>query len=302
MTTPDNQNRAEFSRPGAVDLSGLKERAATQAGTTAPAGGGYVVDITDVAEFQKHLQDSLQHVVVVEFHSARAEGGARMSSDLTDLANAAGGKWLLVRIDADQNPQLAQQIGIQAIPTVVAVIGGQLMPLFQGVQPRETLTQVIDQVLQAAVANGVVGHAKPVAATGNDADAPADPRFAAADQALATGDYAGAVAAFDTLLAETPNDAEALAGRAQAALLARTLGGQDAGSDGPLAAELAAADQEMVAGDAAAAFSRLIGLIRTTSGDDRETVRVRLLELFETRGNADPAVLKARRDLTSALF
>ena len=55
-------------------------------------------------------------------------------------------------------------------------------------------------------------------------------------------------------------------------------------------------------GQVEAAFDRLIGLIKTKAGDERDQVRVRLLELFETVGNADPRVLKARRDLMTALF
>ena len=67
-------------------------------------------------------------------------------------------------------------------------------------------------------------------------------------------------------------------------------------------AQLAAADLEILSGQPDHAFQRLIGVIRETSGAERETVRLRLLELFEIVGPADPAVLKARRDLMSALF
>ena len=66
--------------------------------------------------------------------------------------------------------------------------------------------------------------------------------------------------------------------------------------------QLAAADVEMITGHADAAFARLIELIKRSSGDQRNQVRVRLLELFETLGNADERVLKARRDLMTALF
>lgn len=309
MTTPDNTSRAEFTRPGAVDLSALKQQAEAQRSAPASSGGapggagGYVADLADVQELQGYLQASMQHVVIIEFHSDRAEGGAQMSQELKNLANSSGGKWLLVRVDCDQHADVAQQLGVQAIPTVVAVIGGQLMPLFQGVQPADAVKQVIDQVLQAAVANGIVGQAQPVAsqAAGGDAEEPAsDPRFAEADAALARGDYEAAVAAFDEVLAQTPGDAEASAGRAQASLLARTTAAEQP-SEG-IDAELAAADRELMSGDAAAAFERLIAVIRTTTGDERDRVRVRLLELFETRGASDPAVIKARRDLTSALF
>ena len=63
-----------------------------------------------------------------------------------------------------------------------------------------------------------------------------------------------------------------------------------------------AADVEMISGQAEAAFARLIDLVKRLSGDDRNKVRVRLLELFETLGNTDDRVLKARRDLMTALF
>ena len=66
--------------------------------------------------------------------------------------------------------------------------------------------------------------------------------------------------------------------------------------------QLAAADVEMLTGLAERAFARLTALVRRTAGDERDTVRVRLLELFETVGNADPRVVKARGNLASALF
>ena len=58
----------------------------------------------------------------------------------------------------------------------------------------------------------------------------------------------------------------------------------------------------MVSGQVEAAFDRLINLIKVKTGEERNEVRVRLLELFETVGNADPRVLQARRDLMTALF
>ena len=73
------------------------------------------------------------------------------------------------------------------------------------------------------------------------------------------------------------------------------------GSD-DLNSQLAAADVEMITGQVEAAFARLIGMIKKLSGDERDQARVRLLELFETLGNTDERVLKARRDLMTALF
>ena len=138
----------------------------------------------------------------------------------------------------------------------------------------------------------------------------ADPRFTEADAALERGDFAAAVDEYDKILAQTPNDPEAKAGRAQVALLARSAAGGDpsgvlakaSAEPASVPAQLAAADLEILSGRSDVAFERLIGVIRRSSGADREAVRVRLLELFEVVGGSDPAVLKARRDLMSALF
>ncbi|OYO19293.1 co-chaperone YbbN [Enemella dayhoffiae] len=305
---------ASFNRPGAVDLSGLKARAAAPAsagGAGGGPGGAYVTDVNDIAEFEGVLRKSLQHPVVVEFHSPRAQGAGQLSADLASLADEYAGKFLLVRVDATAAPDIAQALGVQAVPTVVAVIGGQLAPLFQGVQPKENVRKVLDQVLQAAAANGVMGKADPVgqpAGAAEDEQPAADPRFAAADAALERGDFAAARDEFDKVLTATPNDAEALAGRAQAGLLDRSskLDGSEVvradAEPSNVEAQLAAADAELVGGNSEAAFARLVDAVRVTSGDERETVRLRLLELFETLGNSDPTVLKYRRKLATALF
>jgi putative thioredoxin len=157
----------------------------------------------------------------------------------------------------------------------------------------------------------MVGRAEPVGSespTTAEPEPEADPRYAAADEALTRGDFAAAREEFDKLLLANPNDAEAQAGKAQAGLFARaalldpqsTLVAANGSDD--LNSQLAAADVEMISGEAEAAFARLIGLVKRLSGDERDQARVRLLELFDTLGNTDDRVLKARRDLMTALF
>jgi putative thioredoxin len=157
----------------------------------------------------------------------------------------------------------------------------------------------------------MVGRAESVGSespTSAEPEPEADPRYAAADEALARGDFGAAREEFDKLLQANPNDAEAQAGKAQAGLFARaalldpqsTLAAANGSDD--LDSQLAAADVEMISGQADAAFARLIGLVKRLSGEERNQARVRLLELFETLGNADERVLKARRDLMTALF
>jgi putative thioredoxin len=318
---------SSFSRHGAVDLSQLAQRAkqsapaqpaaaASPSGPGQVAGGGtgsYVVEATEQTFEAEVIRRSVKHPVVVELYSPRVPTGQQLSDALAELAAEAAGRFLLVRVNVDQAPGIVQALGLQAVPTVIAVIGGQVAPLFQGVLDKQQAGAYVDQLLKAAVANGIVGRAEPVAPgataepVAEDVQA-ADPRFAAADEALARGDFTAAVAEFDKLVQANPNDADAKAGRAQAGLLARaavldprsTLARAAASSD--LVDQLAAADVEMITGQAEAAFTRLIGVIARSPGEDRNTARVRLLELFETLGNGDPRVLKARRDLMAALF
>jgi putative thioredoxin len=308
---------SSFNRPGAIDLSALTQRAqrAQQASPSAPGRpgtGSYVIEVTEQTFEAETIRRSLKHPVVVELYSPRVATGQQLSDALRDIANASDGKFLLARINVDTAPGIVQALGLQAVPTVIALIGGQAAPLFQGVLPKDQVQAAIDQLLKAAVVNGVVGRADPVGGPAetpaDDEPLPPDPRFAAADEALQQGDFAAARDEFDKLLQATPNDPEVLAGRAQAGLFARaaaldpqqTLAAAD--SDNGVAAQLDAADVELIMGDADASFNRLLAVIKRVSGDERNQVRIRLLELFETLGNADDRVLKARRSLMMALF
>lgn len=290
-----------FSRPGAVDLSNI-------AGATPEAeGSSYAMNVTE-AEFEWAAGESVRYPVIMIFHSPRDTAGSGVVNVLTKLANEAAGKWLLAKVDVDKYPQIAQAMRIQAVPTVVALLGGQAMPLFQGTRDEKDIAALMKQVEQAAVASGITGRAKPAAGQQTDDEPQTDPRFKAADEALAKGDYEAALKEFDKLIEANPRDAEAKAGKAQTGLLARTADvdpeciekadadPQDIGS------AFVAADVELATGQAGKAFDRLLGLIKTNYGDDREKIRVRLLELFETLPPNNEDLKKARRELSLALF
>ena len=305
----DNMNADQnFSRPGAIDLSGLSAATpvAQPAGTP---GGSYVVEVSE-ATFEAVAQQSMSYPVILAFTSSRDAGSAPALADLAELVNAGQGRMLLGVVDVDTQPRIAQALGVQAVPTVVALIGGQLAPLYQGTRDRAEVKAVLDQVAQVAVANGVTGRAAPQSHPGQDeaGEPVSDPRFAAADAALEAGDFAQAVAEFDKLLRANPRDAEAQAGRAQAALLARTTELDDAvverADQAPddIEAQFAAADLELIAGNPEVAFDRLVALVGRTAGPEREQVRVRLLELFDTMDATDPVVKRARRALSMVLF
>jgi putative thioredoxin len=238
----------------------------------------------------------------------------QLSPVLERLANAAGGAWVLAKVDVDANPRISQVFGVQSIPTVVAIAGGQPIDAFAGALPEPEVRQWLSALLDALRDRmpGIAA-AEAAAAGGGDVveepvEEPEDPRFVAAEQALDDGDFTEAEAAYQRILDEEPANELARNALAQVRFLARVTSADpaakakaDADPD-DLDAQFAAADLDLAEQQLEAAFGRLIGAVRRTAGDDRDRVRKRLVELFELFPADEPRVLKARRDLASALF
>ncbi|PYG00488.1 putative thioredoxin [Georgenia satyanarayanai] len=295
---------------GAVDLSAL---ARPPQSPSAPAGDAteapVVVDVTE-ATFQQTVELSMRVPVVVEVSAAYAGGpSAVLDKVVTDL----GGRVQLARVDVETSPQIAQAFQVQAVPTVVAIVRGQPVPLYQGDYPEEQLRAVIDELLRVAAQAGVTGTVSGSGAEEEPAapeEPPLPPLHAEALDAIEREDYPAAADAYRRALKENPADHEASAALAQVELIIRTAssGGLQAITDAEgvaptdVAAHLAAADAEIAAGRPQAAFDRLIAVVRATAGEDREEARKRIVEYFEIVGNADPAVADARRNLASALY
>lgn len=312
---------------GAVDLAGL---AGPPAGATPGAAGRpadaaapgaavpapLVVDVTETT-FEQTVMLSQQVPVVVELHSAEARGSAELSETLTALAEEYAGRFQHARVDTQASPQIAAAFQVEAVPTVVALVGGQPVPLFQGTYPADQLRQVLDEVLRLAAQNGVTGV---IEDTRDEADeveeTPAEPepeplprRHAEAQEALERDDLDGAIEAYRKAITEDASDTEAPAALAQVELLKRTADVDmqallaAAAQAGPtdVDAQLAAADAEIAVGQAEAAFTRLLAVIRATADEGREAARQRLVSYFELVG-ATPEVNQARRALANTLY
>ena len=305
-----------FSRPGAVDLSGLKRSAPpTSPSGSAPASPGgssaYAVTLTE-QNFQAELESSLNAPVVLVFYSpSRMPASAQLADDLETLSDEFEGRFLLGKVDVDANPQLAQALQVPSVPLVALVLQGRLAPLLQDAPPLDELRQILTQVLQAAAAQGVTGRHQPRAngAPSDDGEPAVDPRYAPAQDALAAGDIDRAVAEYQKLVDANPADAEAAAGLAMAKVLQRTASvdaaaARTAAAERPddVDAQTLVADLDLLGGHVEDAFSRLVDLVRRTSGDERDKARTHLLGLFAAVGNEDPRVLKGRQALASALF
>ncbi|MBO1750838.1 tetratricopeptide repeat protein [Actinotalea sp. BY-33] len=308
-------NQPRLDVRGAVDLSGLGRTPAPAPGGPPTGGGaatpGYVVDVTE-ASFADVVQQSVQVPVVFVLWAAWSEVAAEVVKDLVALADEFEGRFLLARVDSEASPQIAQAFQAQSVPSVVAVLKGQPVPLFQGQASTEDVRAVLTQLLEAAAANGVTGRveAGPVEPeTEEPAEPPLPPLHQAAYDAIERDDLDAAAAAYDQALLEDPRDDMARAGRAQVELLRRTQGAdlaavRSAAADAPrdVEAQLAVADLDVLGGKVEDAFVRLVDLVRVTAGEEREAVRVRLVELFGVVGDDDPRVMAARRSLASALY
>ncbi|MGH3357409.1 MAG: co-chaperone YbbN [Nocardioidaceae bacterium] len=299
-----------FSRPGAVDLSGLSNADPAQSGGPA-ASGAYAFDVTEETFQAEVAEASMRHVVVLSLWSPRAAESVTLNETLSTLADSYQGKLVVARLDVDASPQIAQALQVKGVPYVLGLVQGQPVPLFQGTVDQETAKQYLDKLLELAVSNGVSGTAQPrqTAAVPEEDESASDPRFSEADEALATGDFDAAVAAYEKLVAANPSDTEAAERLAGVRLMQRTSGvdlndAREAAATSPddVDAQLLIADLDISGGHVDDAFGRLIELVRRLAGDDREQVRLRLIELFTIVGNDDPRVGRARRDLAAALF
>ncbi len=310
---PSPQMAAAMS--GAVDLAAVKARseaAARAAQAPPPSASGVVVSVTE-ATFQAEVLDrSFQVPVLIDVRSARSEASLQLSPVLERLATEGGGRWVLAAIEIDANPRIAQALQVEGIPTVFAVIGGQLVPGFTGALPEDQLREFIAAVLQAGEGANLTGPGELPADDGTEpaeaAEEPSDPRFAAAEEALQAGDYDAAAQRYQAILDAEPGNVEAALALRQTGFLARVEAipadavAAAAGAPTDVPAQLAAADAEFADNDVEASFQRLLALIRALPSDERDPVRDRLVEYFDLLGADDPRVPTARRNLANALF
>jgi putative thioredoxin len=298
---------------GAVDLSALRNRPAPAAPGTPASAPALVMDVTDET-FPQVLELSRSVPVVIDLWAEWCGPCKQLSPILERVVLELEGRLVLAKVDVDANPQLSQAFRAQSIPMVVALVGGQPVPLFTGAVPEQQVREVFAQLLQLAAQNGVTGSIDVSGEQDATADAePAEPELpplhAEAFDAIEAGDYARAIAAYEKALAENPRDEEARAGLGQVKLLDRVQGldlqeARAAAAAGPhdIDAQFAVADLDLAGGHVDDAFARLLDLFAALPTEERAPVRERLLELFALIGDTDPRVLRARGRLASLLF
>ena len=292
---------------GAVDLSALSP-AAPAAGST--QADGLVIEGTD-GGFQAIVTGTQNVPAVVVIWSQRLPASADFVDVLASVAASYEGRFQVVSVDVDANPGLLQAFQVQSVPMTLGLVAGQPVPLFAGAQSAEQVRPYLDELLKLATEHGVTGRVAVTAA--GEVEVEPEPELSPLHQeafdAIERDDLDAASAAYAEALAQNPADGDAIAGLAHVKLMQRTAGvdpqaARAAAAQAPadIAAQMLVADLDVLGGHVEDAFVRLIDTVRATEGDERNTVREHLVELFAVVGAHDERVQKARRALMSALF
>jgi len=290
---------------GAVDLSTLSQ--STPAAGPA-AGNGLVIEGTD-GGFQAIVTGTQKVPAVVVLWSQRMPASADFVQVVASVAASYEGRFQVVSIDVDVNPGLLQAFQVQSVPMTLGLVAGQPVPLFVGAQSAEQVRVYVDELLKLAAEHGVTGRVALEAPGEAEVEPELSPLHQEAFDAIERDDLDAAAAAYTKALALNPADGDAAVGLAQVKLMQRTAGvdlqaARAAAAEDPtdVGAQMLMADLDVLGGHVEDAFVRLIDTVRATEGDERDTVREHLVELFAVVGAHDERVLKARRALMSALF
>ena len=274
------------------------------------------------------VEGSSKLPVIVQFWAPWCGPCKQLGPTLEKVVAAANGKVKMVRVNIDDNQQIAQQLRVQSVPTVYAFVDGQPVDGFSGAQPESTLIQFIEKISALGGAGADIAS-----------------MLEAGNTAIETQDYTSAMKIFQQVIEAEPESAEALAGLVrcltgikdhqaardivdklddefrkkpamQAAITALELSERAADSAADLGLSQAAVDANpnnlqarqdlamalFATGDNAGAMAQLLESIRIDRGWNQEAARLQLLEFFKTLGAANPDVMTARRQLSTLLF
>ena len=283
----------------------------------------------DVNNFMAEVvEGSSKQPVIVQFWAPWCGPCKQLSPTLEKVVAKANGKVKMVRVNIDDNQQIAQQLRVQSVPTVYAFVDGQPVDGFTGAQPESTLTQFIEKI------SALGGAGADIATLLESGNAAAEAQ-----------DFGGAMKIFQQVMEAEPDSAEALAGLVrclvgmkdheaareivdkldnefrekpaiQAAIMTLELAERAAESAGDLGAAQASVEanpndlqarQDLAmalyaTGDNAGAMAQLLESIRIDRGWNEGAARLQLLEFFKTLGSTNPDVMTARRRLSTLLF
>lgn len=257
----------------------------------------------DASSIREYLSLTEQLPALLVFIHPDDSASKNLVATITNLVSKADGSIFALVVDAKKSPELTQAFELNQIPSVYGLLKGQPAPLFMGDQPAEQIQMVIQRVLEVAKENGLTGRAT---VTAPEPEPELSPGVKSAYQAIDEGRYRDALSHYEQALAENPNDKIAEEGKAQVNLLIR-LEGKDLEqilrtSEDNQERILEKADALIATGSPDQGFEILLRLFDRTPKDQREPIRLRLVELFLVVGNDSSSVNKARRALSLLLF
>ena len=306
--------------------------AAAAAGAAPGTGAAALIKDSSLPTFAADVLDaSMQVPVIVDFWAPWCGPCKQLTPLLERAVTEAKGKVRLVKVNIDENPEIAQQLRIQSIPTVYAFKNGQPVDGFMGAIPESQVKTFIQGLINGA------GAAEAEGADIEDA-------LKQAAQALAKRDFPTAAQIFGEILQDEPGHPKAVAGLARCYLESgdierakKTLGlvrpdgqsdeairaveaevalkerGMTAGDIAPLKAKVAANPADLAArfelatvldakGAREEAIDELLEIVRRDRKWNEEAARKQLLTLFEAMGPTDARTIQGRRRLSSLLF
>jgi putative thioredoxin len=306
----DFMSRANLS--GAVDLSSLRKPEPSAQTGGANAAASQSINVPDLcaigteSNLKNFITISSSVPVLIDFFASDLEISTALSEKLERLVRGLTGKMFLLKVDTQASLHVAQAFGVKEVPSVVALVKGQPIPLFEGDQTQETIQTVLDRLLQVAQENGVTGTLQVSSEFSEPQIAELPAKHKAAFEAIDAGDYAAAVKHYESAINENPADAMAIAGLAQAKLLLRT-----DGLDFEKALALTPTDYEsaitkadacVAVGHSAEGYQAILTRFAVADKDEREKLRKHLLELFEISPPDAPELANARRALAALLY
>ena len=293
----------------------------------AAGGAGQPKDATTESFAADVIEASHQTPVIVDFWAPWCGPCKQLAPILERTVRDAGGKVALVKVNIDENQEIAQQLRIQSIPAVFAFDKGQPVDGFIGAQPESQIKALVERLA------GPIG------------PSPLEQALEQAGQALEAGDHASASNIYGQILRQVPGDTAAIAGLVrclvgagdltearelvdglddaalkdagiEGAISALSLAEQAGEADGDIAALQASLAQDPGdhrarfdiamahhgAGRSEQAIDELIEIVRRDREWNEQAARQQLVKLFEALGHADPLTVAGRRKLSSILF